>query len=65
MGDSAARYAKIALAGLILVIIALLYFIAHLPLWACVLIAVAAMVVNSFALRVEDGEFTKQRRPKE
>ena len=64
MSDSAQRYARIALATLFLGLVALLYFLGHLPLWACVLIALAAMVINSFILRVEDGECSNQDRPK-
>ncbi len=44
----------IALGLIFAILVALGYFVAHLPFWACVLIAIGAMVVNSFVLRVED-----------
>ncbi len=64
MSHSAQRCAKIALAALFLVLVALGYFLGHLPLWTCVLITLAAIAINSFILRVEDGEYSNPGRPK-
>ena len=49
-------YGLIALGLMFAILVALGYFVAHLPFWACVLIAIGAMVVNSFVLSVEDSK---------
>lgn len=55
-------YGLVALGIIFAILVSLGYFVAHLPFWACVLIAFAAMVVNSFLLRVEDSDsFTNGR----
>ena len=49
-------YGLVALGVIFSILVALGHFVAHLPFWACVLIAFGAMVVNSYLLRVEDSD---------
>ena len=49
-------HGPIAVGFMFAILVAPGYIVAHLPFWACVPIAVGAMVVNSFALRVEDSK---------
>lgn len=52
-------YGRVAIGIIFSILVALGYFVAHLPFWACVLIGLVAIVVNSYILRVEDsGSFT-------
>jgi hypothetical protein len=55
-GRRGRNYGPIAVGLKFAILVAPGYFVAHLPFWACVPIAVGAMVVNSFALRVEDSK---------
>jgi putative flippase GtrA len=52
-------HGRIAVAAVFLLLVCLLYFVAGLPLWASTLIALAACVVNSFVLRIEDSSSSR------
>jgi len=64
MKSTPQRHAQIAVALIFVLLASLLYFLSNLPLWACVLTAFASILVNSFILRVEDGEFSGKEKQK-